>query len=165
MQRIIRSTLTVPASAASAAANADVTQADLEAAVPLGGSITPYALICDPEDGDVTIGKIVLANVKNDEGQMAILPSGSAVKLTAVNKVLGPDGGGFEARSFPVAHGFRASFVVSNAVATAKTISLLWKVQNDHVFSRVHERLEGRLPNEARVPLIEAGHPRERVGL
>ena len=133
MLRILRSTLTVPANdAGSTFINADVTQADLEAAVPVGGSILPLALVFDPEDADVTIKEVVLANTKNEEGQMSLVPAGDALSLAALNKVLAPDAGGMDARRLTVAHGARLKIKAVNAVASQKVISILWKVDNAH---------------------------------
>ena len=133
MLRILRSTLTVPASDdGSTFINADVTQADLEAAVPVGGSILPLALVFDPEDTDITIKEVVLANTKNEEGQMSLVPAGDALSLAALNKVLAPDAGGVDARRLSVAHGARLKIKAVNAVASEKVISILWKVDNAH---------------------------------
>lgn len=129
--RILRSTLTVPASDdGSTFINADITQADLEAAVPIGGSILPLALVFDPEDANVTIKEVVLANTKNEEGQMSLVPSGDALSLAALNKVLAPDAGGMDARRLTISHGARLKIKAVNATASPINISILWKVEN-----------------------------------
>ena len=131
MLRILRSTLTVPANdPGTTFINAEITQADLEAAVPVGGSILLRALVFDPEDSDVTIKEIVIANTKNEEGQYSILPAGDALSIAAVNKMTAPDAGGVDAPRLSISHGARLKIKAVNAVGSEKTISVLWKVQN-----------------------------------
>ena len=133
MLRILRSTLTVPASdPGTTFINADITQADLEAAVPVGGSVLPLALIFDPEDTNVTVKEVVLANTKNEEGQMSLVPAGDALSLAGLNKVLAPKAGGMDARRLTVAHGARLKIKAVNATGSPINISILWKVDNAH---------------------------------
>ena len=130
--RIMRSSIAVPASAASVSVNSDITQADLEAAVPVGGSIRPFALVFSENGGtsDVTVESLTMKNTKNDEGALAILPKGDGVTATLLNQVTNPESGGVDAPRLSVAHGARLTAVCSNAVASARTITVLWKVSN-----------------------------------
>ena len=130
--RIMRSTFTVAASAASVSYTSDITQADLEAAVPVGGSIKPFALYFNESGGtsDVTLESIVQGNTKNDEGKLNMLPSGDGVSVANLTKLTEADGGGISRKTFPVSLGARLSIVASNAVASARTVNILWKVHN-----------------------------------
>lgn len=129
--RTLRSQFTVAGSASGAEYNSDISQTDLDNAVPTGGSIQPLALVFDPEDDDITIHKLVFKNTKNDEGAIAILPEGTAVKLVAVNKLTQLSEGGVQCRRLPTAHGARLVVKASNANASPKTITVLWRVDND----------------------------------
>lgn len=163
MLRILRSTLTVPASdAGTTFINSDITQADLEAAVPVGGSITPFALILDPEDADVKVKAVVVGNTKNEEGQISIIPGGDGISIAAVNKMVAPQAGGVDAPTLSVAHGARLKVKATNTVASIKTISILWKVENAGGIPG-GERLPGLRPGESlgnmwdRMTLMGAG--------
>ena len=130
MLRILRSSFVISASAVDEDLNADITQDDLEAAVPVGGSILPVSFVFDPEDANITLKKLVVANTKNQEGKYSIIPLGSALTLAAVNKMISPNAGGVDALRLSVAHGARLEGRFSNASGSQVVINVLWKVEN-----------------------------------
>ena len=130
MLRILRSKFVISANATDEDLNADITQSDLEGAVPIGGSIMPVAFVLDPEDANITLKKLVVANTKNEEGKYSVIPLGAALTLAAVNKMTSPNAGGVDAPRLTVAHGARLEGRFDNASGSEVTISVLWKVQN-----------------------------------
>ena len=130
MLRILRSSFTIPAGV-DQVVDAEIDQSDLEAAVPIGGGITPLAFVFDPEDTDITLKSLVLKNTKTDEGALNLIPDGDAISLEAVNKMVSVESGGVSAGRLTVAHGAKLTGKFDNIAVGAKTIQVLWKVQND----------------------------------
>ena len=117
-------------------------EADLDAAVPAGGGITPWGLVFD-EDADVTIKSLVAKNALNVENQRNLLPNSAAgVSLAALNRIVQPKIGrfadlspevlptGVQTSFYPTSQGFALTGKFDNAVASPKTITVLIVVEN-----------------------------------
>ena len=129
--RILRASVSVPAGN-DQSVNADVPTADLEGAVPVGGSVRPFMVSLIEAEGttDLSVKQMTCKGTKNDEGAIQIVPDGAAVKLADLNPLLSSENGGIDAPRRSVAHGLRFAFKCDNANAGARTLELLIKVEN-----------------------------------